>query len=121
MIDELHTYRGLFGSHVANVIRRLRRICQHYGADPTFILASATIANPRELAERLIEAPVELVDDNGAPRGERHVLVINPPVANAELGIRRSALLTGQKLAERLIGGGVQTIAFARSRTTSRC
>jgi DEAD/DEAH box helicase domain-containing protein len=117
VIDELHTYRGLFGSHVANVIRRLRRICQHYGADPIFICASATIANPRELAERLIEAPVELVDDNGAPRGERHVLVINPPVANEELGIRGSALLTGQKLAERLIGGGVQTIAFARSRT----
>ena len=118
VIDELHTYRGLFGSHVANVIRRLRRICQHYGADPTFICASATIANPRELAERLIEAPVELVDDNGAPRGMRHVLVVNPPVANEELGIRGSALLTGQRLAERLIGGGVQTIAFTRSRTS---
>jgi DEAD/DEAH box helicase domain-containing protein len=117
VIDELHTYRGLFGSHVANVIRRLRRICQHYGADPTFICASATIANPRELAERLIEAPVELVDENGAPSGRRHVLVVNPPVANEELGIRGSSLLTGQRLAERLIGGGVQTIAFARSRT----
>jgi DEAD/DEAH box helicase domain-containing protein len=118
VIDELHTYRGLFGSHVANVIRRLQRICRHYGANPTFICASATIANPRELAERLIEAPVELVDDNGAPRGQRHVLVINPPVANEELGIRGSALLTGQRLAERLIGGGVQTIAFSRSRTS---
>jgi DEAD/DEAH box helicase domain-containing protein len=117
VIDELHTYRGLFGSHVANVVRRLRRICEHYDANPTFICASATIANPRELAEGVLEAPVELVDDNGAPSGRRHVLVINPPVANQELGIRGSALLTGQRLAERLIGSGVQTIAFARSRT----
>ncbi|HEX7225870.1 MAG TPA: DEAD/DEAH box helicase [Candidatus Limnocylindria bacterium] len=117
VIDELHTYRGLFGSHVANVIRRLRRICNHYGADPVFICASATIANPAELAERILEAPVELVDDNGAPSGRKHVLVINPPVANEQLGIRGSALLTGQRLAERLIGGGVQTIAFAKSRT----
>ena len=118
VIDELHTYRGLFGSHVANVIRRLRRISNHYGADPVFICASATIANPRELAERVLEAPVELVDDNGAPAGRKHILVINPPVANEELGIRGSALLTGQRLAERLIRGGVQTIAFARSRTS---
>src|SRR5574338_340615 len=117
VIDELHTYRGLFGSHVANVVRRLRRICNHYGADPVFICASATIANPAELAERVLEAPVELIDDNGAPSGRKHVLVINPPVANEELGIRGSALLTGQRLAERLIRGGVQTIAFARSRT----
>jgi DEAD/DEAH box helicase domain-containing protein len=118
VIDELHTYRGLFGSHVANVVRRLRRICAHYGADPIFICASATIANPRELAERVLEAPVELIDDNGAPAGRKHILVVNPPVANPELGIRSSALLTGQHLAERLIGGGVQTIAFARSRTS---
>jgi DEAD/DEAH box helicase domain-containing protein len=118
VIDELHTYRGLFGSHVANLIRRLRRICAHYGADPIFICASATIANPRELAERVLEAPVELIDDNGAPAGRKHILVVNPPVANQELGIRGSALLTGQRLAERLIGGGVQTIAFARSRTS---
>jgi DEAD/DEAH box helicase domain-containing protein len=118
VIDELHTYRGLFGSHVANVIRRLRRITNHYGADPVFICASATIANPRDLAERILEAPVELVDDNGAPSGRRHILVINPPVANEHLGIRGSALLTGQRVAERLIGGGVQTIAFAKSRTS---
>jgi DEAD/DEAH box helicase domain-containing protein len=117
VVDELHTYRGLFGSHVANVVRRLRRICRHYGADPVFICASATIANPRDLAERLLEAPVELVDDNGAPRGRKHVLIVNPPVANEQLGVRASALLTGQRFAERLIGGGVQTIAFARSRT----
>jgi DEAD/DEAH box helicase domain-containing protein len=118
VIDELHTYRGLFGSHVANVIRRLRRITNHYGADPVFICASATIANPRDLAERILEAPVELVDDNGAPSGRRHILVINPPVANEQLGIRGSALLSGQRVEERLIGGGVQTIAFAKSRTS---
>ncbi|HLE88909.1 MAG TPA: DEAD/DEAH box helicase [Candidatus Limnocylindria bacterium] len=117
VIDELHTYRGLFGSHVANVIRRLRRITRHYGADPVFICASATIANPQDLAQRILEAPVELIDDNGAPSGRRHILVINPPVANEHLGIRGSALLTGQRVAERLIGGGVQTIAFAKSRT----
>jgi len=117
VIDELHTYRGLFGSHVANVIRRLRRVCHHYGADPVFICASATIANPGELAERLLEAPVDVIDESGAPRGRKHILVVNPPVANPQLGIRGSALLTGQVLAERLIGGGVQTIAFARSRT----
>ncbi len=118
VIDELHTYRGLFGSHVANVVRRLRRICNHYGSDPTFICASATIANPRELAQAILEAPVELVDDNGAPSGRRHVLVVNPPVANEQLGIRGSALLTGQRIAERLIANGVQTIAFSRSRTS---
>jgi DEAD/DEAH box helicase domain-containing protein len=117
VIDELHSYRGLFGSHVANVIRRLRRICRHYGADPIFICASATIANPRDLAERLLEAPVELVDDNGAPRGRKHVLVVNPPVANEQLGVRASSLLTGQRIAETLIAGGVQTICFAKSRT----
>jgi DEAD/DEAH box helicase domain-containing protein len=117
VIDELHTYRGLFGSHVANVIRRLRRVCRHYGADPVFICASATIANPGDLAERLLEAPVDLITESGAPRGRKHILVINPPVANEQLGIRGSSLLTGQYLAERLIGGGVQTIAFARSRT----
>ena len=117
VIDELHTYRGLFGSHVANVIRRLRRICRHYGSDPVFICASATIANPGELAERLLEAPVDLVTESGAPRGRKHILIINPPVSNPQLGIRGSSLLTGQLLAERLICGGVQTIAFAKART----
>jgi DEAD/DEAH box helicase domain-containing protein len=117
IIDELHTYRGLFGSHVANVIRRLRRVCRHYGADPVFICASATIANPGELAERLLEAPVELITESGAPRARKHLLVVNPPVVNEQLGIRSSALLTGQRLAERLIGGGVQTIAFTRAST----
>ncbi len=118
VIDELHTYRGLFGSHVANVIRRLRRVCRHYGSDPIFICASATIANPAELAEHLIEASVELIDENGAPRGRKHVLIVNPPVVNPQLGIRASSLLTAQRLAERLIRDGVQTILFARSRTS---
>ncbi len=117
VIDELHTYRGLFGSHVANVIRRLRRICRHYGANPVFICASATIANPGELAGRLIEAPVDLIDESGAPRGRRHVVLINPPVVNPQLGIRRSSLLTAQRIGERLIRDGIQTILFARSRT----
>ena len=92
VIDELHAYRGVFGSHVANVMRRLRRICRHYGSDPVFICSSATIANPRELAERLIDGPVELVDENGAPRGEKFFLVVNPPVVNEQLGIRGSSL-----------------------------
>ncbi|MDQ2934345.1 MAG: DEAD/DEAH box helicase [Chloroflexota bacterium] len=118
VIDELHMYRGLFGSHVANVIRRLRRICRHYGADPIFICASATIANPQQLAERLLEAPVELIDDSGAPRGRKHVVIVNPPVVNPQMGIRASSLLTSQRLAERLIRDGVQTIVFARSRTS---
>ncbi len=117
VIDELHTYRGLFGSHVANVIRRLRRGCRHSGAAPSFTCASAPIANPGERAERLLEAPVDVITESGAPRGRKHILVVNPPVANPQLGIRGSALLTGQLLAERLIGGGVQTITFASSRT----
>jgi DEAD/DEAH box helicase domain-containing protein len=117
VIDELHSYRGLFGSHVANVIRRLQRVCRHYGSDPVFICASATIANPRELAERLIGGPVELIDDNGAPMGERHVVIANPPVVNRDLGIRASSLLTAERFARRLIRDGVQTILFARSRT----
>jgi len=118
VIDELHSYRGLFGSHLANVIRRLRRICAHYGSDPIFICASATIGNPGDLAQRLIGAPVTLVDDDGAPRGRRHVLMVNPPLLDPALGIRASSLLTGQRLAERLIRDGVQTIVFARSRTS---
>ncbi|MDQ6682949.1 MAG: DEAD/DEAH box helicase [Chloroflexota bacterium] len=118
VIDELHTYRGLFGSHVANVVRRLRRICRHYGADPVFICASATIANPQELAERLLGAPVTLVDQNGAPSGRKHVLILNPPVLNARLGLRASSLLTAQGVAAQLIRDGLQTIVFARSRTS---
>jgi DEAD/DEAH box helicase domain-containing protein len=118
VIDELHGYRGVFGSHVANVIRRLRRICAFYGADPIFICCSATIANPQQLAERLTGGPVRLIDDNGAPRGERVVALYNPPVVNRELGIRRSAMREARTIASRLIAGGVQTIVFAPSRTS---
>ncbi|WP_370639051.1 DEAD/DEAH box helicase [Cohnella sp. REN36] len=116
VIDELHAYRGVFGSHVANVIRRLKRICKFYGNDPLFLCASATIRNPREHAERLLEVPVELVDDNGAPAGEKHMVFYNPPVVNQQLGIRRSSVLESQKLASLLLRSGIQTIVFARSR-----
>lgn len=116
VIDEIHQYRGVFGSHVANVLRRLRRICRFYGADPVFICCSATIANPGELAEKLIGAPVELVDRNGAPSGERHFIFYNPPVVNKELGIRRSSLLEGKRWAAELLKNGISTIVFARSR-----
>lgn len=117
VIDELHGYRGVFGSHVANVIRRLRRICRFYGSDPVFICCSATIANPRELAERLTEQPIRLVDRSGAPRGERVIAIYNPPVVNRELGIRRAAMREVRRIAGDLIKGGVQTIVFAPSRT----
>lgn len=116
VIDEMHTYRGVFGSHLANVIRRLRRICQFYGADPTFILSSATIGNPGELATALVGDDVALVDQTGAPAGERVVVVYNPPVVNRELGIRQSSLKAARDIAARLIRSQVQTIVFAPSR-----
>jgi DEAD/DEAH box helicase domain-containing protein len=116
VIDELHTYRGVFGSHVANVLRRLRRICQFYGSDPTFILCSATIANPAELASALVGDDVALVADNGAPSGQRVVVVYNPPVVNRQLGIRESSLHAARDIGARLIRSGVQTIVFAPSR-----
>ncbi|WP_080840988.1 DEAD/DEAH box helicase [Cohnella massiliensis] len=116
VIDELHAYRGVFGSHVANVIRRFKRICKFYGSDPQFLCASATIRNPKEHAERLVGEPVELVDDNGAPSGEKHMVFYNPPVVNRQLGIRRSSVLESQRLAALLLKSGIQTIVFARSR-----
>lgn len=116
VIDEMHTYRGVFGSHVANVIRRLKRIADHYGAKPQFILTSATIANPAELAEWLIEEPVSLVDDDGSARGPRNILLYNPPVINAELGIRRGTLAECTRLAEDLLAYRIQTILFAQTR-----
>ena len=116
VIDELHAYRGVFGSHLANVLRRLWRVCAFYESRPTVIACSATIANPGELAERLTGRPVRLVDDNGAPAGPKRLLFYNPPVVNRELGIRRSSTLEAQRLAESLIRGGVQTIVFARTR-----
>jgi DEAD/DEAH box helicase domain-containing protein len=121
VLDELHVYRGVFGSNVANVLRRLRRLARFYGSDPRFILTSATIANPKEHAERLIEAPVRLVpsDLDGSPRAEKHVLIYNPPVIDPALGIRRAYTLETTRLAERFLRGGVQTVVFARSRLTT--
>jgi DEAD/DEAH box helicase domain-containing protein len=116
VIDEVHSYRGVFGSHLANVIRRLKRICEFYGSSPTFIGCSATIANPRELFEKLIEEEASLVDDNGAPRGEKHFIFYNPPVVNAELGIRKSSIKESQSIARQFLAAGVQTIVFVRSR-----
>src|SRR2546426_5306755 len=117
VIDELHTYRGLFGSQVANVIRRLKRICAFYGSHPVFICASATIRNPRELAGRLLEEEnIALVDRSGAPRGERRLVFYNPPLLNRDLGVRRSSMLEARRIAAPWIRTGVQTIVFCRSR-----
>ena len=116
IIDEMHTYRGVFGSHVANVIRRLKRVAQFYGANPQFILTSATIGNPAELAERLIDAPVHLIDQDGSARGERHFLIYNPPVVDAALGLRKSAVQESVRLSHDLLKYNVQSVVFARSR-----
>lgn len=116
VIDELHSYRGIFGSHLANVLRRLRRIARFYGSDPQFILCTATIANPAEMAEKMIEAPVELVDDNGAPRGEKYFVFYNPPVVNPTLGIRRSYVNEARRVAGIFLKSDLQTIVFAQSR-----
>jgi len=119
VLDETHTYRGIFGSHMANVLRRLRRICRFHGSDPVFMCASATIANPVQLAERLIEAPVTLADQDGSPSGEKHVILYNPPVLNERLGVRRSYALETSALAGRFLAADIQTIVFARSRLTT--
>jgi len=116
VIDELHAYRGVFGSHLSNILRRLQRICRHYGSDPVFICSSATIANPRELAEGLTGRPFELVEKNGAPRGEKFFLFVNPPVVNAELGIRRSYLAEARRVALEFLRHNLQLILFAQSR-----
>ncbi|MDQ3211212.1 MAG: DEAD/DEAH box helicase [Acidobacteriota bacterium] len=116
IIDELHAYRGVFGSHLANILRRLQRICRHYGSDPVFICSSATIANPRELAEGLTGRPFELVERNGAPRGEKFFLFVNPPVVNAQLGIRRSYLAEARRVALEFLRQNLQLILFAQSR-----
>ena len=116
VIDEIHTYRGVFGSHLANVLRRLKRICAFYGAHPQFICCSATIANPKELADQVIGGETVLVDNNGAPSGRKHLIFYNPPVVNRQLGIRRSSLLETRRLAAQCIRNEIQTIVFARSR-----
>ncbi|MEW6568783.1 MAG: DEAD/DEAH box helicase [Chloroflexota bacterium] len=121
VIDELHVYRGVFGSNVANLLRRLRRICRFYGSEPRLILTSATIANPQELAEALIEAPVHLVPPelDGSPRAEKHVLIYNPPVIDPALGIRRAYTLEATRIAGQFLRHDVQTAVFARARLTT--
>lgn len=116
VIDEIHAYRGVFGSHVNNVIRRLRRVCAFHGSDPRFICCSATIGNPREHGEALTELPMSLVDDNGAPTTDRNFVFYNPPVVNKELGIRASYIKQAQKLAAALLEAKASTIVFALSR-----
>lgn len=116
VIDEIHAYRGVFGSNLANVLRRLERICAFYGAHPTFICCSATIHNPKELAENMTARSMTMIDDNGAPAGRRHVIFYNPPVINRQLGIRAGSLPTTRDIAARLVRAGVQSIVFARSR-----
>src|SRR5262250_2126776 len=119
VIDELHAYRGVFGSHLANVIRRLRRLCRHYGAAPQFILASATIGNPRELAERIVGESVEDVTESGAPTGDKLFVCYNPPVVNPELGIRAPYLGEASRLALRFLREKIPTIVFAQSRLST--
>ena len=116
VIDEVHHYRGVFGSHLANVLRRLQRITRFYGSNPLFICCSATIANPGELAERITGREMTLVDDNGAPSGAKHFIFYNPPVVNRQLGIRRSVVSETRRIASRFVKNGIQTIIFARSR-----
>jgi DEAD/DEAH box helicase domain-containing protein len=116
VIDELHIYRGIFGSHFANVIRRLVRICRFYGANPVFICCSATVANPREHAEKILEREVALLDKSGAPTAAKTFILYNPPLVNRELGIRQSAMTPARKIATDLIKNDIQTIVFATSR-----
>jgi DEAD/DEAH box helicase domain-containing protein len=116
VIDELHYYRGVFGSHLSNVIRRLKRIAEFYGSSPQFVCTSATIANPAELATRIIEQDITLVDENGAPAAEKFFVLYNPPVVNPQLGIRRSYLNETRRLAKVFMMRGLETIVFANSR-----
>jgi len=116
VIDEAHAYRGVMGSHVANVLRRLRRVAAFYGSNPQFILCSATIANPAELAKSLIGQDVELVDRNGAPRGEKRIILYNPPLVDAVQGIRKSVVTESRRWMIALLRAGIKTILFAHSR-----
>ncbi len=118
VIDEIHAYRGVFGSNLANVIRRLKRICAFYGSHPVFICCSATIRNPRELAGEMTGRDMLLIDENGAPAGERHVVFYNPPVVNQQLGIRAGSIPQTRKIAADLLKAGIQNIVFGRSRLT---
>ena len=116
VVDEAHVYRGVFGSHVGNVLRRLRRLAQVYDAEPQLLLASATIANPGELAESIAGIKATVVDDDAAPRAERTILLWNPELLDAELGLRASALGDASKLMADLVSRGLRTICFAKSR-----
>ncbi|HEV2389001.1 MAG TPA: DEAD/DEAH box helicase [Candidatus Acidoferrales bacterium] len=116
VIDELHTYRGVFGSHFANVLRRLGRIARFYGSDPQFICSSATIANPGDLAERLAEERFDVIDEDGAPAARKTFVFYNPPVVNRRLGIRRSYIHESWRVAQEFLGRGLQTLVFANSR-----
>ncbi len=116
IIDELHYYTGVFGSHLANIIRRLKRICVFYGSSPQFIMSSATISNPLDLAEKITEEKVTLIDESGAPRGEKHIIFLNPPVINKQLGIRRSYVSLAREISGILIRNGLSIITFANSR-----
>src|SRR5712675_1347648 len=116
VIDELHYYRGVYGSHLANLLRRLARICEFYNSKPQFICCSATIANPKELAEALTGEAFELVERNGAPRGEKFFIFYNPPVVNRQLGIRRSYIAETRRLALKFIENKLQTLVFANNR-----
>lgn len=117
VLDEMHSYRGVFGSHIANLLIRLKRLCEFYGSKPQFICSSATIENPKELAEKIISEEVLLVDNNGSPAGEKHFLFYNPPVVNAELGLRRSVVTEVITIVRKLLPTKAQIIIFARSRT----
>ncbi len=119
VVDEMHVFRGVFGSHVANVLRRLRRVARHYGADPTFVLTSATVANPGDLGAVLAGGPVRVVDQDTAPHGRRALVFYNPPIVNDQLNLRRSAVLEAADIARLFLRAGVQTILFARTRHTT--
>jgi len=116
VIDELHHYRGVFGSHLANVLRRLHRLCEFYGSNPQFICCSATIGNPGELAQKITGREMKVIDKSGAPTGEKHFVLYNPPVVNTQLGIRASVIKEASRLATQFVANGIQTIIFARSR-----
>jgi len=116
ILDEAHVYRGVFGSHVANLLRRLKRVAAFYGARPQFLLASATVGNPREFGEKLIEAPLTLIDQDASGRGERHFLLYNPPLVDESLGLRKGLLSETARLARELEQQRLQTVVFARSR-----
>ncbi|MEA4959123.1 MAG: DEAD/DEAH box helicase [Anaerolineaceae bacterium] len=118
VIDEIHIYRGVFGSHIANVIRRLKRIANFYGSWPRFILTSATIGNPLELGEKLVDSPLTLIDRDGSPHGKRFFLIYNPPLIDEQLGLRKSAIQAGINLGRKLLLAGRQSLIFARTRRT---